>query len=463
LVRIISNTLGASLSRLKASPDIKKLSKTEETPGYIPRNAKLLAWAIFLMFFIENGTLGILPKSAYFVYRNMRISDFIMYGLIVYSFFRAKEYYELFNSKSLNITKLLLLYLFLEFAGSALVYKYNPVELFFRLKFQWASFLIFPYMLLIKRKAFPYLVKIIFPFAVISNFLYILSALTGTAYLPDINIVKATFPGGFKIYRVYGGTFFGEIYFLGFIYFWITKKFRLRQVFIVTFFALPHILAFGRTAWLYFIFTICVMFLWNTFKNKDFKTILKQFVYAAILIVAISYAFKYIPQSSYLTGALESRIRQGEEDVRYKEGTLGTRLENTIALIDLWQNSNPLVGIGMHPLWVIRPVTERESIYYWGFSDIKWAGVLAAYGLIGFLLIVICQLYYGFLSLKILKLKKVKDIYIFFIILFLCRIIFNTFSYNILLIGLQGFSFITSFYVAVLVYEYENTEEKLNS
>lgn len=457
MARIIVNSFRSTVNRFQKDGNEVVSSILGEQPHTLPKNAKLLAWAIFLMFFIENGTLGIFPERSYFVYRNVRISDLIMYCLIVYSLFCVNEYISLFNSKSLIIVKLLLAYLVLVFIGSAFVYKYNFVEFFFRLKSLWASFLIFPYLLLFKRKALPYLIKIIFPFAVLSNILYILSSVTGTAYLPDITIIKQTIPGGFKIYRVYGGTFYGELYFLGYIYFWITKKFRPHQLFIVILFIIPHILAFGRGTWLYFIFTIAVMFFWNTLKNKNFKTVIKQVVLAAVLFITVFYALtRLIPESSYITGALESRIQQGQEDYKYKEGTIGTRLENSRALIDLWLNSNVVVGIGMHPMWVIAPVTERESIYYWGFSDLIGPGVLAAYGLIGLILVSMFQIYYGFTSFKILKRAVVKDIYILLVILFLCRIIFVTFSYNILLIGLWGPSFTISFYIAVVAYKYEH-------
>src|SRR5205814_7430741 len=66
-------------------------------------NAKLLAWGIFLIFFIENGTIGLLPKQAYFVYRNVRISDLLLYFLAVYSLFNTKEFAELYKSRNLII------------------------------------------------------------------------------------------------------------------------------------------------------------------------------------------------------------------------------------------------------------------------------------------------------------------------------------------------------------------------
>lgn len=40
-------------------------SEILEEKNYLTLNAKLLAWGIFLIFFIENGTLGLIPKQFY--------------------------------------------------------------------------------------------------------------------------------------------------------------------------------------------------------------------------------------------------------------------------------------------------------------------------------------------------------------------------------------------------------------
>jgi hypothetical protein len=130
---------------------------------------------------------------------------------------------------------------------------------------------------------------------------------------------------------------------------------------------------------------------------------------------------------------------------------------NVIALVDLWASSNKLFGIGMHPMWVIKPVTTEESIYAWGFSDIKWAGVLAAYGLIGFLLVIISQAYYGVISFKILKYTNKKDIYVLFVIFLFTRVIFDiiNYTYGFTYIGLWGPSFSTSFLLTAVTYKYE--------
>ena len=425
MVRIIKQRFGNSDLQNKVNhssePEVSKISAP------LPRNAKFLAWSIFLILFIENGTLGLIPKQFYFVFRNIRLSDFIMYAVIIYSLFYIKEYTELYYSRSLLIMKFLLLYLIIVFIGSTIVYNYNPIELFFRLKHVWASFLIFPFLILFKRNALQYLIRIIFPFAVISNILYILTSLSGVALLPDVTVVKQTLPGGFQIYRVFGGTFYGDMFFLGYIFFWITNKFKPYQLLIVVLFVLPHILAFGRGAWIFFIFVICMMFLWNILKKKNFKVFLRQLAIVLILLIAIFYILnKFIPESENITEALGSRMEQGKTDYQYKEGTYGTRSLNVEALVNLWLNSNVLFGIGMHPMWVISPVTEEERIYYWGFSDLKGVGVLAAYGLIGFLLYAISQLYYGFISFKILKYTQGKDLFIMFIILTLSSIIFAT-------------------------------------
>ena len=100
--------------------------------------------------------------------------------------------------------------------------------------------------------------------------------------------------------------------------------------------------------------------------------------------------------------------------------------------------------------------TQAEYIYYWGLSDTLWVGALVAYGLIGFLLVSLIQIYYGFTTFKILKKTNVKDIYILFIILFFTTIIFRTLSYSILIFGLWGPSFIISFYIAIVTYKYEH-------
>ncbi len=456
MVRIIKQRFGNSVLQNKVNPGFE--SEVSKISAPLSRNAKFLAWSIFLIFFIENGTLGLIPKQFYFVFRNIRLSDFIMYAVIIYSLFCIKEYTELYYSRSLLIMKFLLLYLVIVFIGSTIVYNYNPIELFFRLKQVWASFLLFPYLLLFKRNALQYLIRIIFPFAVISNILYIFTSLSGVALLPDVTVVKQTLPGGFQIYRVFGGTFYGDMFFLGYIFFWITNKFKPYQLLIVALFVLPHILAFGRGAWIFFVFVICMMFLWNILKKKNFKVFLRQLAIILILLIAVFYILnKFIPESENITDALESRMEQGKTDYQYGEGTLGTRYLNTEALVNLWLNSNLLYGIGMHPMWVISPVTEEERIYYWGFSDLRGVGVLAAYGLIGFLLYAISQLYYGFLSFKILKHTQGKDLFIMFIILILGTIIFATFSYHIFFMGLFGPSFNISFYIAVLVYKYEHS------
>lgn len=433
-----------------------------ENLNILPMKAKLLAWGIFLIFFIENGTLGLLPKNYYFVYRNMRVSDFLIYGLTIYSLFNIKEYAELYRSRTMILIKAILIYFFVQFIVSTMLYQQNAIEYFFRLKGVWSSMLLFPYLLLLKRKALPYLIKLILPVAVIANLLYILSALTGVALMPDIGVEKANIPGGFKVYRVFGGTFFGEFFFLGFVFKWITDKFKLWQLPLALLFVTPHILAFGRSAWISFTFSILLMVIWNFLRNREFKLILRQAIILTLLIISSFYIFtKYVPQSDYLTDAISARIIQGQEDVEYKTGTYGTRLANIDALLFLWQSTNIFFGIGMHPMWVIKAETIEEGIYVWGFSDVRWASVLAAYGLVGFILAIIFQLYYGFKSARILALTKSKGIYTYFTLMMFSTLAFDSFinySYNLFTLSLWGFSTMISFFLAVVVYQEQNID-----
>ncbi len=438
-------------------------SEVLEERNYLTLNAKLLAWGIFLIFFIENGTLGLIPKQFYFVYRNMRVSDFLLYGLTVYSLYNVKEFRYLYSSRAMLIPKLLLLYFLFQFIVSSMMYDYNFIELFFRLKGIWMCFLLLPFLLLIKRRALGYLVKIMLPVAIVSNVLYILSAITGIAFLPEIGIAEQNLPGGLKVFRVYGGTFYGELFFLGFIYQWMTKRFRVYQLLLTILFIIPHILAFGRSAWLYFAITIVIMVIWYTLKKRAFKFAFRQVIIFSVLIGGLGYAFtRFLPQSDYYVEAIGARVEQGQDDYKYKEGTYGTRLANIEALLLLWQNSNIFIGIGMHPLWVVKPETVEENIYAWGFSDVGWASVLAAYGLIGFILAVLFQVYYFILSLKVLKKSAYNDLLVFFVLVFLSRLFFDTvinISYSGLSVGLWGF-FSSTFYIAALVFKYENLEKK---
>lgn len=429
----------------------------------LPLNAKMLAWGIFLFFFIENGTLGILPKQFYFVYRNMRISDFLLYGMAIYSLFKTKEFPELYKSRAMIIPKLILGYLGVQFIVSAILYEYNIVELFFRLKGTWMCFLVFPFLLLLKRKGLGYLIKLMLPVTIVSNVLYILSALTGVAFMPDIGISEQSLPGGLKVFRVFGGTFFGEFFFLGFVYYWITKKFKVYQLFLAILFIVPHILAFGRAAWINFALTIVVMLLWYSMRKREFRLAFRQIVLVVIFGIALVYAFtKLVPQSDYLLDAIEARVMQGQDDFKYKEGTIGSRLANIGALLDLWQNSNIFFGIGMHPMWVIKATTVEENIYAWGFSDIGWASVLAAYGIVGFAMAVVFQIYYFINAIRLVKISPYADLLVFFVLVFLSRLFFDSvinYSYKGLTVGLWGFG-ASSFFIAALIYKYEHPHEE---
>lgn len=461
MLRISSNILRPKTIQHRLSTGLKKqeeLAKFKE--NFISPQAKILAWFIFLYFFIESGTLGLLPKQVYYVYRNIRFSDLILYGLIIYSFFRAKEFYEYYGSKLTIIIKILLFYFAFQFIVSAILYDYSLVEYFFRLKVLWATFMVFPFLLLMKRNGVTYLIKLILPVAIVSNILYILSSLTGIAFLPDIGIEKQDLPGGLQVYRVYGGTFFGQMFFLGFIFKWITDKFRVYQLGLVILFVIPHILAFGRSAWMYFSFTIVIMFILNVLRKKDFKIIIRQSVLIVVLILTIIYSFnKLIPQATYLTDALEARVEQGKDDYMKEKGTYGSRLANINALIDLWSNSNVVFGIGMHPMWVIKAETEEEKIYVWGFSDVKWASVLAAYGISGIAIAAFFQIFFFIIGFRVLRKKKNMDIYAFFSTVLLSQLMFDSlinYSYNLFTMGHWGLSTSVSFCIAAVIFNYEN-------
>ncbi|MFI5212124.1 MAG: hypothetical protein ACHQIH_04520, partial [Ignavibacteria bacterium] len=101
--------------------------------------ARILALFLFLYFFIENGTLGLLPAKFYMIYRNVRISDLLLYGLILYSLYCHREYSYMLKSKAFLLAKIFLAYILFEFFVSYLRYGYNPLEYFFRLKGLWGS------------------------------------------------------------------------------------------------------------------------------------------------------------------------------------------------------------------------------------------------------------------------------------------------------------------------------------
>jgi len=427
--------------------------------------ARMLAICIFLYYFIENGTMGLVPQKFYMVYRSVRLSDMLLYGMILYSFFYWREYRDLLKSRSFLVVKIFLAYLVFEFVISAFRYGFSPLEYFFRLKGVWTSFLVFPYLLLHKRKGFTFLIKLFFPLAIISNLLYVLTALTGIPFLPDVSIIVQQLPGDIQVYRVYGGTFYGELFFLGIIYYWITKKFRFWQMGLVALFVIPHVLAFGRLAWVGFVFTILLMILLNSLNKRNYHLLLRQAVILIIMGVSLTYAFiKFIPESDFYVEALNARIFQGQEDVKHNEGTYGTRviMQNN-ALVSLWLNSDIFLGVGMHPLWVVGPESKEEIIYYGAFCDVTWPGVLAAYGLIGFAIALVIQFYYMFITFKIVRNTKQVTIYTFMLTLLLAKLLFDVtvgFSYVFLSTGLWGLFYMLNIYVPVLVYTYEDYKKK---
>jgi len=421
--------------------------------------ARILAVAIFMYYFIENGTLGLVPEKFYYVYRSVRISDLILYGLVFYSLYNVREYMDYFKSRPMLIVKLILAYLLIEFSISAVRYGFNPIEYFFRLKGVWTSFLVFPYLLLIKRNGLAFLIKIIFPVAIISNFLYLLTALTGIPFLPDVSIHKQKLPGDIEVYRVYGGTFFGEMFFLGFVYYWITKRFVIWQLFFSILFIIPHILAFGRLAWIGFIYTILLMIALNSLKKREFKVMIRQTVLLIIVALSLIIAFiKFIPESDYYIDALYARIFQAQDDVKYSEGTYGTRIiAQNAALVNLWSNSNILIGVGMHPMWVVGPQSKEEILYYSAFCDVGWPGVLAAYGLIGFVLAIILQVYFIYLTFRLMKNSRDGNLYDLLIMLMFAKLTFDSivgFSYVLFSTNLWGFYLGLNIYIPVLVHVY---------
>lgn len=427
--------------------------------------ARILAICIFLYYFIENGTLGLIPSKYYMVYRSVRISDMLLYFMTAYSLYHWKEYRVLFKSKSFLIVKILLGYLLFEFAVSAIRYEVNPVEYFFRLKGVWTSFLVFPFLLLLNRGGFIFFIKLVFPVAVISNLLYLLTALTGIPFLPDVSIIKQRLPGDIEVYRVFGGTFFGELFFLGIVYYWITKKFRTWQIGLAALFIFPHILAFGRLAWVGFAFTILVMILINSLNKKNYHLLLRQAVLLIVMGVGIMVVFiKFIPESDFYLDALNARIFQGQEDVKHSEGTYGTRVvTQNSALVSLWLNSNFFIGIGMHPMWVIGPDSREETLYYGAFCDVSWPGTLAAYGIIGFAISFFIQFYYMFISFKLIKNSKEITVYTLMLTLMFAKLMFDStvgFSYIFLTTGLWGLFSMLNIYIPILVYTYEDYKKK---
>jgi hypothetical protein len=177
------------------------------------------------------------------------------------------------------------------------------------------------------------------------------------------------------------------------------------------------------------------------------------------------YSFvKFLPDSDYLVHALETRIMQGRENVKYDEGTYGTRvvLDNDI-LINVWLQSNRFVGIGMHPMYVYRPESRREEAIYSALSDVVWPGVLAVYGVIGFVLALFFQMYYIKTSFKLIKKSMYQDTLTCILIILMARMVFTTFitySYLLTSIGIQGLGSVMSFLIAAVVYSYEKQKSE---
>lgn len=454
---LIVRTANNYRSALRNNFTGKTFGEVLEEKNILPRDVKLLAWSIFLVYFIENGTLGLLPRSYYFVYRNIRVSDVIIYGLIVYSLFNFKQWAEMYRSPVLLVVKSLLLYLVFQFIVSVILYEQNFLEYFFRLKDFWTSFMIFPFLFLIYKKGLPYLIKLMLPTSIISNILYIASYILGVALLPEISIVQTDVPGGYQVNRIFGGTFFGEYFFLGFVFQWITDKVRPYQVVLALIFITPHILALGRSAWVTLLFAIIVMFIYNFLKQRTIKDFAKPLMILIFFSAVLVYVFvEYFPQSDYLSDAIGARVEQGQENFENQTGTFGTRLESNARLIELWSKSNIFFGIGMHPMIVTTPVTVEEANYSWGFSDVRWTSMLAAYGLVGFLLAVIFQIYYVYKTIRILMKSKKNSIYTFLALTLLFTMLFDTlinFSYNLVTVRIWGLVSLISLCLSALVYK----------
>ncbi len=142
-----------------------------------------------------------------------------------------------------------------------------------------------------------------------------------------------------------------------------------------------------------------------------------------------------------------------------KEPTEKEGIQNN-SLVKLWLNSsNPIFGIGMHPMWVYRPETQQEKIYYGAFSDVVWPSVLAAYGVMGFILAISFQIYYLIKSFKIIKKSPSANINMFLLILFFAQLLFDTFlgySHTLFSTGLWGLGAVLSFGIANFVFINEN-------
>ncbi len=205
--------------------------------------------------------------------------------------------------------------------------------------------------------------------------------------------------------------------------------------------------------------------IWNIFKKKDFKIILRQVFIFSFLGISLIYAFMtFIPQSDYMLEALNARVVQGQEDYEHSEGTYGTRLTSISRLVELWKNNNVFLGIGMHPMWVIKPLTVEESLYTWGFSDVGWASVLVAYGAVGFLMAVIFQINYFVISFKILKNNRNIDIPLFFVLIMFSFLFFDSvIDYSVALFRFGLWGFVSSYYlIAMTVYKYEEMNAESN-
>jgi hypothetical protein len=228
-------------------------------------------------------------------------------------------------------------------------------------------------------------------------------------------------------------------------------------------FIIPHILAFGRGAWVSFAFTIFIMVVLHSLRKRQFKVLFRQAVVLILMSGAVVFSFiQFIPESDYYIDAVKARLTQGQEDIKYSEGTYGTRiLMQNNALTKLWSENDLFLGVGMHPMWWLN-LKHGRTTCYGAFCDVGWPAVLAAYGLIGMLFAVILQFYFIFISYKLIRKIPEGSISAFFLVVFLSKLLVDTlisFSISFVSTGLWGFFFIY-FYIAFVAYSYEKNKEK---
>jgi hypothetical protein len=99
--------------------------------------------------------------------------------------------------------------------------------------------------------------------------------------------------------------------------------------------------------WAAFAFTIFIMILLNTLHKRNFRILFKQAFVIIVLTLTVIISFvKFIPESDFYIDAIKARLRQGQDDVKYSEGTYGTRvITQNSALIKLWRENDIILGV----------------------------------------------------------------------------------------------------------------------